>query len=264
MNSCELHLQQAMDKLSSWSTDCNLNLNPKKTKTMIFSTYQLAALRQLNEHQINISVGSSPLERTTTTKLLGTELHENLKWNCDIIRKISKCYGTLSAIKKLKNFTPFHIRKQLAESLVLSVLDYNDVVCHPAPEYLIKRLQRVQLAAAGFVVYHYANISDILKLGWLPVKYRREFHMTKLIFKALYMADWPSYLPLEVYKPGRSLRSSSELKLVNPLVNGTFQHTASKIFNSLPAEIRTCNTTSEFHSLCKNHFMTLAKADNDE
>jgi hypothetical protein len=52
--------------------------------------------------------------------------------------------------------------------------------------------------------------------------------MTKLIFKALYMADWPSYLPLEVYKPGRSLRSSSELKLVNPLVNGTFQHTASK------------------------------------
>jgi hypothetical protein len=83
--------------------------------------------------------------------------------------------------------------------------------------------------------------------------------MTKLIFKALYMADWPSYLPLEVYKPGRSLRSSRELKLVNPLVNGT-----SKILNSLPAEIRTCNTASEFHSLCKNHFMTLAKADNDE
>jgi hypothetical protein len=57
---------------------------------------------------------------------------------------------------------------------------------------------------------------------------------------------------------------SSELKLINPLVNGTFKHTASKIFNSLPAEIRTCNTASEFHSLCKNHFMTLAKADNDE
>jgi hypothetical protein len=129
---------------------------------MIFSTYQLATSRQLSEKQINISVGSAPLERTTTTKLLGTVLHENLKWNCDIIRKISKCYGTLSAIKKLKNFTPFHIRKQLAESLVLSVLDYNDVVSHPAPEYLIKRLQRVQLAAAGLqVVNHYANISDM-------------------------------------------------------------------------------------------------------
>ena len=79
------------------------------------------------------------------------------------------------------------------------------------------------------------------------------------------MADWPSYLPLEVYKPGRSLRSSSELtKLVNPLVNGTFQHAASKIFNRLPAEIRTCNTAGEFHSLCKNDFTTLAKADIDE
>ena len=136
-----------------------------RSLVLFFFTFEL---RQLNEHQINISVGSAPLERTTTTKLLGTELHENLKWNCDIIRKISKCYGTLSAIKKLKNFSPFHIRKQLTESLVLSVLDYNVVVCHPAPEYLIKRLQRVQLAAAGFVVNHYANISDVLKLGWLP------------------------------------------------------------------------------------------------
>lgn len=115
--------------------------------------------------------------------------------------------------KKLKNFTPFHIRKQLAESLVLSALDYNDVICHPAPEYLIKRLQRVQLAAAGFVVNHYANISDILKLGWLPVKYRREFHMTKLIFKALYLSDWHLYLPMQVYKPGRS-----EFRLVTRLL----------------------------------------------
>jgi hypothetical protein len=110
MNSCELQLQ-AMDKLSSWSTDCHLNLNPKKTKTMIFSTYQLATSRQLNEHQINISVGSAPLERTTTTKLLGTELHQNLKWNCDIIRKISKCYGTLSAIKKTQEFHPSSYKK---------------------------------------------------------------------------------------------------------------------------------------------------------
>ena len=105
---------------------------------------------------------------------------------------------------------------------------------------------------------------DVLHLGRLSVKYRRKFHITKLIFKALYPREWFSYLPLEVYKPGRPLRSSSEFKLVNLLVNETFQHTASKIFNSLPAEIRTCNRAGKFLSLCKNHFMTLAKADIDE
>jgi hypothetical protein len=57
---------------------------------------------------------------------------------------------------------------------------------------------------------NFTDSIETLNVGWLPVKYRREFHMTKLILKALYMADWPSYLPLEVYKPGRSLRSSSE------------------------------------------------------
>ncbi|KAL9970328.1 hypothetical protein ACROYT_G022683 [Oculina patagonica] len=35
---CERRLQIALDHLSSWSNDCNLALNPKKTKVMLFST----------------------------------------------------------------------------------------------------------------------------------------------------------------------------------------------------------------------------------
>ena len=92
-------------------------------------------------------MGSVPLERTTIAKLLGTELYENLKWNSDIL--------------KWNSDIPFHIRKQLTESLVLSFLDYKEVVCHPAPEYRIPYLQRVHLAAAGFVL----NIYDVLHFG---------------------------------------------------------------------------------------------------
>ena len=51
----------------------------RKTKTMIFSAYQLASSRRLNEHQINISVCSISLDRTSTGQLLGTELQKNFK-----------------------------------------------------------------------------------------------------------------------------------------------------------------------------------------
>ena len=37
---------------------------------------------------------------------------------------------------------------------------YNNIVSQPVPEYLLKRLQRVQLAAAGFVLGRYAHISN--------------------------------------------------------------------------------------------------------
>ena len=62
--------------------------------------------------------------------------------------KIASCYGTLSVIRKLKNICPFNVRKQLAKYLILSKIDYSDIDSHPIPEYLQKRLQRVQLAAA--------------------------------------------------------------------------------------------------------------------
>ena len=47
-----------------------------------------------------VVVENVPLERTTT-KLLGTYSDENLKWNCDILQKVSKFFGTFSAIKKI-------------------------------------------------------------------------------------------------------------------------------------------------------------------
>ena len=62
--------------------------------------------------------------------------------------KISSCYGTLSVLKKLKYLAPYNARKHLAECLILSKIDYNDIVSDTIADYLVKRLQRVQLAAA--------------------------------------------------------------------------------------------------------------------
>ena len=59
---------------------------------------------------------------------------------------------------------------------MLSKLDYNDIVSYPIPEYLVKRLQRVQRAAAGFVIGRFVTELDVLKLGWLPIKERRDLH----------------------------------------------------------------------------------------
>ena len=141
---------------------------------------------------------------------------------------------------------------------MLSKLDYNDIVSHPIPEYLVKRLQRVQCAAAGFFVGRYATKLDVLKLGWLPINERRDFHLPQATFKALYFDQWPSYLKLELYTPGRTLRSSSETKLTVPLENDTFQASAAKIFNILPLEIGNCHVFNDFKRTAKAHYFEVA------
>ena len=86
-------------------------------------------------------------------------------------------------------------------SLVLSKLDYCDTVYYPLPEFQLKRLQRVQLVAASFVLSRYVNdINDIVKTGWLPVRQQRDFHVLKLVHKALHSPSWPSYIPLDTIK----------------------------------------------------------------
>ena len=103
--------------------------------------------------------------------------------------KISSCYATLASIRKLRHLTPFHVRKHLAECLILSKIDYNDIVSHPIPEYLLKRLQRAQLAAAGFVLGRYVHMPDLIKLGWMPIRERKENHLLNNVFKALHCND---------------------------------------------------------------------------
>ena len=66
-------------------------------------------------------------------------------------------------------------KKNLAESLILSRLDFSDIIFYPLTERLINHLQRVQYSAANFVTSKYVNSEDsIFKLGWLPVRERRD------------------------------------------------------------------------------------------
>ena len=74
-----------------------------------------------------------------------------------------------TVIRKFKQLTPLQTRKKLVKCLIVSKIDYNDIVNHPILEYLLKSLQLVQLAATGFVLGRYAYMSDLIKLGWMPI-----------------------------------------------------------------------------------------------
>ena len=132
---------------------------------------------------------------------------------------------------------------------MLSKLDYCDTVSYPLPEFQLKRLRRVQLVAASFVLTRYVNgINDIVKIGWLPVRQRRDFQVLKLVHQALYSPSCPSYIPLDTVKHLRSLRSGAATRLTIPMERGTFQDSAAKLFNVLQANIR---NRSDFKVYCR-------------
>ena len=134
------------------------------------------------------------------------------------------------------------------ESNWLPKLDYADLVFYPLPQFLLRRLQRVQFAATSFVLDHYVkNFRDVLKIGWLPINERRDLNLLKSCFKALHNTEiWPDYLKIIKQECHKELRSSNSIRLVVPTENSTFQDNASKLFNNLPESIRSCKDYRTF------------------
>ena len=173
LESTTCNLNESLTKLGSWSKDSNLALNPNKTKFMVLFTQQMSSHHKLADCARNLTVGDNSLKRVESTKLLGVNIHSNLKWDDRIKHLAASCYGTLATLKKIKNFTNYRLRKHLSESLVLSRLDLSDIVFKPLSENLLKKLQHIQFSAAGFVTGHYVNfVNTLFKLARLPMNER--------------------------------------------------------------------------------------------
>ena len=114
--------------------------------------------------------------------------------------------------------------------------------------------------AAGFVLGRYANKLDVYSscMGWLPINERRENHLLHTVFKALYFNNWPSYLKLDIHKSGRTLRSSTKQASKVPLDLGTFQGSASKIFNILPSTVKNSAVFNDFKTQVKMYLKNKA------
>ena len=91
---------------------------------------------------------------------------------------------SINTTRKLKYLAKYELRKQLAETLIFSKLDYADLVCCYPPQFLLRLLQRVQFVAATFVFGHNVkNCRNVLKIGWLPtINERRDLDPLKSCF----------------------------------------------------------------------------------
>ena len=93
----------------------------------------MARYHSLDEKEIYIKCNGKALERVNVTKLLGVYLDSHLDWKeTEVTKILSSCYGALAILRKIRHLAPFKVRKQLAECLVLSKLDYCNTIFNPS------------------------------------------------------------------------------------------------------------------------------------
>ncbi len=160
------------------------------------------------------------------------------------------------------------VAEKLINTFVFSRIDYCNALLAGVSKTTLSKLQSVQNSAARILTGTKTSehISPVLEsLHWLPVRFRIDFKILMLTYKALHGLA-PHYLSqlLSVYTPSRDLRSSDSGLLVIPptllrsMGDRAFSSCAPKLWNSLPSEIRQTESFCVFKSVLKTYFFRIA------
>ena len=167
----------------------------------------------------------------------------------------------LHNISKIRHILSQNDAEKLVHAFVTSRLDYCNSLLSGCSNKSIKTLQLIQNAAARVLTgtRKRDHISPILaSLHWLPVKYRIEFKILLLTYKAL-NGQAPSYLKelIVSYHPNRALRSQNAGLLEVPRVSKSrmgaraFRYQAPLLWNQIPVWVRGADTLFTFKSSLK-------------
>lgn len=234
-------------------------LNPNKTKYLIFgSRFQLNHITQT----VDVLVADTPVERVYEARNLGLIMDCDLRFHKHVINCVQNCFYKLKILYNIRPFLTEELRITLVESLVLSKLNYMDVVF--GPRLLAKTqnlIQRVQNACARFCfnIPFRSHVTPFLnKYAILKMKHRRKLHLACLLFGVL-ARQAPAYLYTKLSKMS-NLRSCASRRCTTQLAiqqhktvafKGSFRYASSKCWNNIPPPIRNLQNIISFRNRLK-------------
>lgn len=146
---------------------------------------------------LNLSIGSQNIPVVRTVKNLGVIFDDVLKFKPHISEICRRTYICYKQISHLKNDLPNNIKLLLVESLILSHLNYGDIVFGPCLNVEEKeKLQKIQNMCIRFAsnTPFFNHITPVIRdLGLLKIHERRFLHYFCFVRKML-DSHIPEYL----------------------------------------------------------------------
>ena len=252
-------IQACVREIKAWLNHNRLHLNDNNTEVLVINTPSSA-----NKHSVtDVIVGDSIIRPTAVARNIGVMFDNELSLKYQVPKLCQVAFFYIRRIRSIRHCLTQHATELLIHSLVISRLDYGNGLLYGVSDKLLDKLQRVQNVAARVVVKasRYDHVTPILKtLHWLPIRYRTEYKLLLLTFKALHHLA-PSYLTdlLQLYHTTRTLRSSSDALLTEHSArlrnygDRDFSVAAPKLWNNLPLNMRECGSANSFKRLLKTH-----------
>ena len=183
-------LSKKYSVLADFLTLNKLKVNDDKTHLIIMSTKQKRVHRDAS--RIKINTPSAVITPSQGERLLGAQVHQDMKWRNHILDNKNSLIKSLNlrigALRKFSKFASFKVRKMAANGVFMSKLVQLMPVWLGCDEYLVDALQVCQNKAARMVTKldRFTPIKVLLtQCGWLSVKQLMLYHSLMLLHKVL-------------------------------------------------------------------------------
>jgi len=253
------NMQSSTVDVKEWTLYNKLQLNEDKTEALLID-----CSRSGSSLPTSLMIGQSSISFSPSAKSLGVIVDETLSMKEQVTKICQSAYWEIRKIASIRRFLTCEATKTLVVSLVISRLDYCNILLAGLPQNLLDKIQKVLNSAARLVfkASKRDHISPLLNsLHWLPVKQRIQYKLGITCFNII-SGTAPPYLSslIQLYTPSRSLRSSSDARILciphhnkKTLGHRAFSHAGPVFWNSLPYTLRHSQSLLQFKSSLKTY-----------
>lgn len=248
-----------LDCLNVWSANNALKLNPTKTTALLVGTEKQCDKISLHD---KIFINNLPVSTNNYCKNLGLTIDQNLNFTRHVNEIIKVAYSRLKCLYKFRNILNTSVKLKLTESLIMSVLDYCDVVYGPclsvADSNKIQVLQNTCMRYSAKVKRRDHITPYFVQHGWIRMDVRRSIHYLCLLHKIM-QTNRPSYLKHKLVFGSDvhniSMRNTNLLHVPRHSTSyfkGSFSYQAASLYNMLPQSVRNVSSHSVFKQKVKD------------
>ena len=188
-NVCQtkIQIENYLSKINNWMCENYLKINQNKTEVIVFHPTTKVSIALVDS--INIKFESEMLGECNFLKVLGVILSNNMSLVSFISKKCQIRAYHLRNIRHIKICLPYKYRIMLVCNLILSQIDYCNVLLANASNKDLKPSQKILNDAVRFIFHLKWNdhvTPYFIHLHFLPVQYRIAFKLCLIAYKLLH------------------------------------------------------------------------------
>ena len=244
-------LNRDLNKISDWAMTWKVKFNNEKTELLNFT--------RGHEGNQPLLFNNVTLKDKTEHKHLGLTIQNNCKWDSHIRSIINKVNILISCLRFYKYKLTRKALETMYKSFILPLFDYADIVWDGCTEEQAESLENLHLEAIRIIIGGVRGTSKYKlyeESGFCSLKERRKRHKL-IMFHKMVNSNCPSYvsdmLPPLVSSSNRYHHRRPHERTVpryrTELYNKSFIPSTTRLWNSLPNNVQSTTSLSQFKTL---------------